>query len=114
MKLIDQTLHCVVADRLRIAKNFWERLVGLLGTRSMAPGEGLWLPKCQGIHTFGMAFSIDVIFLDRTGKAVRIAGHVAPNRTGPVEMTADGVIELPEGTLDRFLIQEGDLLEISD
>ena len=114
MRLFDETRSCVIADHLRMAGNFFERLRGLLGTRSLEPGEGLWIPRCQGIHTFGMRFAIDVIFLDKQMKAIRAVRQLEPNRAGPVEMSACSAIELPAGTLQFFHISEGDSFKVSE
>jgi uncharacterized protein len=84
----------------------------LLGRSSLERGEALWIPKCQGIHTIGMRFAIDVVFLDKNLKVVRAFGRIPPNKTGPVEMAAASVVELPAGTLNMIGISEGDTFQI--
>lgn len=71
---------------------------GLLDKANLAPGEGLLIPKCQSIHTVGMRFPIDVLYIDWTGKVVTWRRQLMPGALGndPVEK-ADCVLELPSG-----------------
>lgn len=66
--------RCWVADR-PIA-----RLVGLLGTADLAPGEGLWLEPCRSVHTVGMPIPIACAFLDGDGRVLRIVDPLPPWR----------------------------------
>ena len=89
----------LVVARLERADSLWKQTVGLIGRREMAEDTGLWLAPCNGIHTFGMRFALDVVFLDREGVVLRLAANVRPWRIcGPV-WGARAVIELPAGTI---------------
>ncbi len=66
--------------RARVARTFAERARGLIGTKSLAPGEGLLIPKCNAIHTFFMSFPIDATFLDRNNNIVRVVKNIRPWR----------------------------------
>ncbi len=66
--------------RARVARTFAERARGLIGTKSLPPGEGLLIPKCNAIHTFFMSFPIDATFLDRNNKIVRVVKNIRPWR----------------------------------
>ena len=91
----------VLVDRLEVADSLWKRTVGLLGRKTLAEDSGLWLEPCGGVHTFGMAFSIDLLFLDREGRALRAISALKPWRiAGPMKGTRT-VVELPAGTLAR-------------
>src|SRR5262245_44534822 len=102
----------LLADRLRPAHTHWSRLRGLLGTRRLEPGEGLWIKPSNQIHMFGMRYAIDLVFLDRAGRVVRLVHALTPNRISPRVAGATSVLELPAGTLERTGIAEGDLVEI--
>ena len=52
------------AMELRVATGFTRRLLGLAGLRSLDAGHGLAIPRCTSVHTIGMRFAIDVVFLD--------------------------------------------------
>ena len=91
------------------------RLVGLLGkTKRWARlGTGLWIIPSRGVHTIGMLFPIDVIFLDKNKEVVGVEEHVRPFRISRVSLKAASVLELPPHTIYRSGTQVGDRLEIS-
>ena len=69
------------------------RLLGLAGLRELPPGIGLLLPRTRSVHTFGMRFALDLIWLDRDGGVVRVDRDVPPGRLRGCR-TAHAVIEL--------------------
>lgn len=79
-----------------IAGSFRARLVGWMGRRALAPGEGLCLVPCRSIHTFGMRIPIDVLFIDRDLRIVRCVAALRPGRIA-MDKNAAAVIELPAG-----------------
>lgn len=97
----------VLADRLRVADTHWTRLRGLLGTRGLAPGEGLWIRPCNQVHMLGMRYAIDVVFLDAAGLVLRAVEHLRPGRVSPRVRGAASVLELPAGTVARTGLVEG-------
>lgn len=98
-KLMDVVHGRVVADRVGRAVSLWERSVGLLGRRALEAGEGLWIEPCSGVHTMGMRFPVDLLFLDRDGRCVRSVDCLRPWRfCGPVR-GAHAVVELRCGAL---------------
>ena len=70
----------VLAVRAACAKSLWERLRGLLGRRGLGPGSALVIERCGAVHTLGMRFAIDLIFLDRAWHVVRMVRNVPPGR----------------------------------
>jgi uncharacterized protein len=97
----------VLADRLRSAHTHWTRLRGLLGTRRLEPGEGLWIKPSNQVHMFGMRYAIDVVFLDDAGRVLRVVHALQPNRISPRVKGATSVLELPAGTAARVELVEG-------
>jgi hypothetical protein len=71
-----QALDCAVWQ----ARTFAQRARGLLWFAPLAAGEALWIPQCPSIHTVGMAYAIDVLFLDAQGRVLRVAQAVGPLR----------------------------------
>lgn len=65
---------------VRVAETAWERTRGLLGREMLQPGEGLLILRCGSVHTFGMRYRIDVVFLDAQGVVRRVAKSLAPAR----------------------------------
>jgi len=70
----------VPALQVRRAATAWLRLRGLLGRSRLAPGQALWLDPCRAVHTLGMRYAIDVAFIDRQGRVVRIVHGLRPWR----------------------------------
>jgi len=97
----------VLADRLRRADTHWTRLRGILGTRGLEPGEGLWIRPCNQVHMFGMRYPIDVVFLDDAGRVLRTVEALRPNRVSPRVKAATNVLELPAGTVARTGLADG-------
>lgn len=112
MRVLNRTKGTVVAERVRIASTPWARLIGLLGRKSLDPGEGLLLRGEQAIHTFGMRFAIDILYLDRDFGVLRALSSLPPGRTGPFLRRAHDVLELPVGTLSASRTEEGDQLDL--
>ena len=77
-----------------VATTWLSRLLGLaLLTRERA-GAGLLIPGCRSIHTLGMRFPLDLLFLDRGGRVIRICHDVPAGRIFR-DRRADAVLELP-------------------
>jgi uncharacterized membrane protein (UPF0127 family) len=97
----------------QIARTRWERLWGLLGRAVLAPGTGLWLPGTKAVHTFGMRFAIDVVFVDRHNKITHLIPRMPPFRVSPYVRYAVGALELPPETLQATDTQLDDTLEFN-
>ena len=108
------TRETFVATEAKLADGYFSRLVGLLGkTRRWArPGQGLWIIPSHGVHTIGMLFAIDLVFLGRDGLVVHTEEYVRPFRISRVTLKAQSVLELPPYTVFRSGTQVGDRLEI--
>jgi uncharacterized membrane protein (UPF0127 family) len=112
MKAIDRTSGKVLAPNLAVADTFFTRLKGLLGKKVLPHGDGLWIKHCNSVHTFGMRFPIDVVFLDKGKRVVGLAKTLRPNRISRLYSRASSVIELPAGTIDVAVTVIGDHIEI--
>jgi hypothetical protein len=53
-----------------VAERPWDRLLGLAGLPAMPPGAGLLIPRCRSVHTFGMRFALDVLFVTIEGRSL--------------------------------------------
>lgn len=91
-----------------LAEGLFERMRGLMGRPEMKNGEALWIRPCKGIHTFGMKFPIDVLFLDGENAVIRINENVRPYRFAPLVLGAKSVLELPSGTVSATATRVGD------
>ena len=102
--------RCIATD-VALATSMRARLVGLLRHKCLPDGAGLWLQPGGGIHTLGMRFAIDVVFLDTPGKVLRIAAAVAPQRLRFAPRGTHSVLELSAGLAGRTGLRCGQSLE---
>jgi len=109
----NKTKQTFLARRLRVADSVLSRLFGLLGKRRLEPDSGLWIFPSRGIHTLGMLFAIDVVFLDRDLKVVVLRERVPPFSMTGLYLNAESVLELPAHTISRSGTEVGDELVIS-
>ena len=113
MPVINLTKKTWLATKVRKADNFITRLVGLLKRTQLGPEEALWLMPSKGIHTIGMKFPIDVVFLNKEFCVLGLISGMHPYRVSGVHMRGYSVIELPNGTIRKSQTEIGDRLEIS-
>jgi uncharacterized membrane protein (UPF0127 family) len=89
-----------LGGEVAVADSWWRRLRGLLARPRLETGEGLLLLDCASVHTVGMAYPIDVAFLDSQGTVVRNIARLGPFRVGLGGPDAVHALELPAGRLD--------------
>lgn len=68
--------------------------MGLLAGQRLGDSEGLWINPCMAVHTIGMRFPIDVVFLDRHQAVIRVVANLPPYRFA-ICWRASSVVELP-------------------
>jgi uncharacterized protein len=114
-RAFNRTRQTVLATALAVADTHWTRFRGLLGLRAddFRNGRGLWIVPCHGVHTLGMEFPIDVVYLDGSMTVVHVQRDLRPWRFGPVRMQAASVLELPCHTAVDSGTDVGDRIEIT-
>lgn len=112
LQVSNLTRQTVLATRLEVASKGATRRKGLLGHERLAPGEGLWIVPCEAVHTFGMRFPIDLVYLDRKQLVKKVKTNVIPGRLSAC-LSAFSTIELPAGTVLDTQTKPGDRLEFS-
>ena len=110
LQVSNLTRHTVLATRMEVANSGLKRNKGLLGREYISLGGGLWILPCQAVHTFGMRFPIDLVYLDRKKKIKKLKSEVPPGRLSAC-LLAHSVLELPPGTIRATQTQPGDTLE---
>jgi uncharacterized membrane protein (UPF0127 family) len=88
------------------------RLKGLLGRVRLKPDDGIWLTPSCGIHTIGMLFAIDVIYLDAANRVIHLIEHMGPFRISPIRIKCAGILELKSQAIYSSNTQIGDELLI--
>jgi hypothetical protein len=111
--VFNKSKETFLAYRVKIADSILSRLVGLLGRRSLEPDSGLWIFPSRGIHTMGMVFDIDVVFLDKVLRVVEVREVVHPFSITGLYLNAESALELPAHTIFKSRTEIGDELVIS-
>ena len=91
----------ILAENVLLANNPWTRGVGLLGRAKVEPGDGLWIAGCNAVHTLGMRATLDLFFLDKTGRVLKVTHSAAPHRLMFACPNAHAVVELGAAGNDR-------------
>jgi uncharacterized membrane protein (UPF0127 family) len=102
-----------IASDVTVANTLFARLRGLLGRENLTPGEAMWIKPCNWIHTIGMRFPIDILFLKNDNTVVEVEENIPPNRFSSLILNARSVVELPAGTVSISDIKAGDIIEFS-
>ena len=87
----------VASRRVPVAVTLLSRLLGLSLLRPGRAGEGLLIPGCRSVHTFGMRFALDVVFLDRARRPISTSGGRCRGTASSRDRRAAAVLELPAG-----------------
>lgn len=98
-----------VAAAVEIAATRQTRRRGLLGRDRLEESSAMLLAPCTAVHTVGMRFAIDVVFVDRQGYAVKVVRGLRPWRIA-LAAGARAVVELPAGSLGWGRVLPGDRL----
>jgi len=110
---LNRSRQATLATECEAADSGWERMRGLLGRskKQFPAGKGLWLVPANSIHTIGMSFPIDVAYLDKAGRVIRLYHSLPPFRVAAIKFKTHSILELPAGTLARTRTEVGDIFE---
>ena len=108
----NQTRECFLSLGVTPADTIFKRLKGLIGRLRMRSDEGLWVIPSNGVHTWGVLFPLDLIYLDENYRVVCATEHFPRFRFGPLKIHAASVLELPTHTIYSSQTQPGDQLVI--
>jgi hypothetical protein len=111
LQMVNVTRQTKLATSVEVASSGARRSKGLLGRKGLAPGEGLWIVPCEAVHTFGMQFSLDLVYLDRKHRIRKIKKNVPPWRISAC-LTAHSVVELRAGSILDADAQPGDIVDL--
>ena len=114
----NETRGTTLADSVETAGSVWARFMGLMGRASLPPGAGLWLPASNGIHMMFMRFAIDAVFVGKPdAEGARPVLSVHPGLAAwrglvPLVRGANGVLEMPVGTIEASGTVVGDRIAL--
>ncbi len=109
--LVNDRTNAIVAATVEMATTRRQRRTGLLGRASLDPASAMLITPCLSVHTVGMRFPIDVVFIDRAGRAVHLVHALQPWRMA-ASLRGRAVIELAAGRLAATGVQLGDRLRL--
>jgi len=109
MLVRNETRNSVLAESADVADSSAKRQKGLLGRDSLPVGYGLWIVPCEAVHTYGMRFPIDVLYLDRKKRVRKVRRAMVPWRLSMC-LLAHSVLELPPGVIQQSGTEPGDQL----
>jgi uncharacterized membrane protein (UPF0127 family) len=114
MRLYDLDQQCSVVDDLEVAEAMGARTRGLLGHDPLRLGQGMLIRPCRWIHTFGMSFPIDIVYVDKHSRIVAVSQNLRPGRIDRPVPRAWFVVEMAAGAIRHAGLNVGDHLEIQD
>ena len=110
MRIRNRDRGTILAEAADVADTSAKRRTGLLKHSKLDPGQGLWIAPCESVHSFGMKFAIDVVYLDRKKRVRKIRKEMVPRRLSAC-LSAHSVLELPVGVIESSRTEPGDHLE---
>jgi hypothetical protein len=108
--IVNRTRESVLGTKVGLADRWWLRARGFLRRPEPREGEGLLLNPCRAVHMVGMAFPLDIVFVDRHGRVLALYAELQPGRRSRWHGGAKYAIELPAGTIEATRTEAGDLV----
>jgi uncharacterized membrane protein (UPF0127 family) len=108
----NQTRECFLSLEVTAADTIFSRLRGLIGRLKLRSDEGIWVVPSRGIHTLGLLFPLDLIYLDEHYRVIHLVEYFPSFRIAPLKTQAESVLELPTHTIYSSQTQPGDQLVI--
>ena len=109
--LVVRETGATLATTVEVAFESEDRKRGLLGRASLDPGHALIIAPCSAVHTFGMQFAIDVVFVARDGKILKITREMGRGRVA-ASLRAFATIELRAGAVEAIGVKPGQHVEV--
>jgi uncharacterized protein len=104
----DNNSHCLVPKVSRTSSTL-DRMRGLLARPPLGEDEGLLIDRCGSVHTLGMSYPLDLVFLDRDGRIRKLVPELKPWRASGC-FGAFMTLELAPGTIERLSLAALDRL----
>ena len=111
MTIKNMTQNNILALNVVLADTFLTRLKGLLATKQLETGKGLVIRPCSSIHTVGMNYDIDVVFVGSDDNVLKVVSNMPANRFALCRKSSY-IIELPAGTIEATVTTVGDKISL--
>ena len=106
----NQTRESFLSLSVSVADTVFARLRGLIGRLTLHRDEGIWVVPSRGVHTIGVLFAIDIIYLDEERRVIHLEENMPRFSIAPIRTHAESVLELPVRTIYHSQTQLGDQL----
>lgn len=110
--VFNKTRESFISLSVAAADTHLARLKGLVGRLRLKSDDGIWVVPSQGVHTIGVLFAIDLIYLDADHRVVHTIESFGTFRIGPIRRNCASVLELPTRTIYSSQTHVGDELLI--
>jgi uncharacterized membrane protein (UPF0127 family) len=110
--VFNRTRESFLGLRVASADTFAMRLKGALGKLGLKPDDGIWLAPSRGIHTIGMLFPLDLVYLDESNRVIHLVEHLGPGRISPFRIGCASILELESRSIYSSDTRVGDELII--
>jgi uncharacterized membrane protein (UPF0127 family) len=110
----NQNRETVLGEAIEVADSAVQKVKGLLGKECLEDGQGLLFKKCSSLHTFFMHFPIDIVFLNKKCKVLRLRPNVRPFKLVAAPLRAFYALELPPDAILRSDTRVGDYLSFEE
>jgi uncharacterized membrane protein (UPF0127 family) len=104
----NKTRECFLSFGVTAADTPFARLRGLIGRLHLASDDGVWIIPSQGVHTLGVLFPLDLIYLDDDLKVIHAIEHFPRFWVAPLRLRAASVLQLPAHAIYSSQTQPGD------
>ena len=116
IRALNQTRGTVLCERLEDAGGLGGQSRGLLGRDRLEPGTGMLFENgrftpMMWMHMFFMRFAIDIVFLGRGGKVIKVNRNLKPWRVSSMVFGARLALELPAGAATASATEPGDQIK---
>ncbi len=112
MKIWNATKEKTIAENAILAKNKFRRALGLLNKGEFDTYDAFILKPCSQVHTTGMKFNFDVLYINSDSRVIKTYENIKPNLVLPRIEDCDCVIELPKYSIRKFNISKDDIIEL--
>ena len=100
----------VLCHKMMVASNILDRMKGLMFSAELPDCDGFLISPCNSIHTFFMRYPLDIIFLDKNFKVIKVLYGLNPWRMSWIYFRSYQVLEMKAGTL-KAKLNQGETLE---
>ena len=102
-----------ISLEIAITQTFKERNRGLLALPKIRVDQGLLISPCRSVHTFAMQYPLDLVYLSKQLKVVKLVENLQPNRMS-YALAGHSTLELCAGTIERLQIKKDMQITVTD